>query len=72
MFHQAAQTEYTYLYFPRAEQMVSTYRPPVGRGDIHILHGNKAHAFRVKGLYASVLWQPRDRVRSERLPKEQR
>ena len=43
-----------------------------GRGEVHFLHGKQTHAFSVKGLYASLLWQPRDSVSSEMLPKEQR
>ena len=42
-----------------------------GRGNIHLLNGKEAHAFSVNVRYASLLWQPRDSVSSEMLPKEQ-
>ena len=43
----------------------------VGVGDVHFLPGKPAHAFSVKGLYASLLSQPRGSLSSEKLPEEE-
>ncbi len=83
-FHQTAQIVDASLYFPWAGQNgVNPHASSWGRvgvgwgevgwgwglGDVHFLHGKQAHAFSVKGLYASLLSQPRRSLSSEKLPE---
>ena len=63
--------EYTTCIFQGQSKWCQLTRLQPGRGNIHFLKGKEAHAFSVKGRYASLLWQPRDSVSPEMLPKEQ-